>query len=92
MRKSLLLLAASVALVAAGASATLAQKATKGGPEFVGDALSQIFVPVQSTMTQPAAAPAKGTTARKAKRSKKKSARKAKRSSKKAKRSRAKKS
>jgi hypothetical protein len=69
MRKGLLL-GAALLLVAAAPSATLAQKAAKGGPEFVGDALSQIFVPLHSVSAQAQPAPAKAA-AKKAKRSKK---------------------
>ena len=71
MRKGLLLLAALL-LVAAAPSATVAQKA-KGGPEFVGDAASQILVPFQSVGR--AAQPATKAKAKKAKRSKKARAR-----------------
>ena len=61
---------AAVLLVAAP-SATSAQKA-KGGPELVGDGLSQVLVPFQSIgASTRSAAPAKAKKARKGKRSKK---------------------
>jgi hypothetical protein len=72
MRKGLLLLAGLV-LVAAAPSATFAQKA-KGGSEFVGDALSQAFVPFQSlAQGGHSAAPAKATKSKRAKKKARKS-------------------
>jgi hypothetical protein len=74
MKRGLLLLAA--VLLVAAPSATVAQKA-KGGPELVGDGLSQVLVPFQSLgAAAQTAAPAKAKKARKGKRSKKAKAKK----------------